>query len=108
MRIILAIVLALPLAGCLGPMSAEQIAAKKAEWATKDDETCRSYGAKPGTDIYIQCRMTQQQSRDAADNAAAAAPVVVNNSTAVPASDAPRLRNCYPVSMAGGVRTVCN
>jgi hypothetical protein len=108
MRVILAFVLALPLAGCLGAMSEEQIAAKKAELAAKDDETCKSYGARPGTDIYIQCRMAQVQRRDAADNAAAAAPVIVNNNTSVPASYAPRLRNCYPVSMAGGVRTVCN
>jgi hypothetical protein len=89
-------------------MSPAEIAAKKAELAAADDATCKSYGAKPGTDIYVQCRMTQQQSRDAADNAAAAAPVIVNNNTSMPASDAPRLRNCYPVSMAGGVRTVCN
>jgi hypothetical protein len=83
---LLTLVIALPLAGCQtdGPLipdlfapSKEQLAAKKAELAAKDDETCRSYGAKPGTDIYIQCRMTQQQSRDAAD--AAPGPVVVNN-----------------------------
>jgi hypothetical protein len=66
--------------------------------------------AKPGTDIYIQCRMTQQQNREVADSAmAAAAPVIVNNNNAsAPDSDAPRLRNCYPVSVGGGVRTVCN
>src|ERR1017187_10016247 len=94
----LALVLILPSAGCqtddLPPgqwfpspfaPSKEKLAAIKAEWAIKDDETCRSYGAKPGTDIYIQCRMTQQQSRDVADNAAAAAAgAVVINNTGVP------------------------
>ncbi len=73
---LLCLFLALPLIGCLGQSEAE-IAAKKAELAAKDDETCRSYSAKPGTDIYVQCRMSQQQSRDAAENAPG--PVVVNN-----------------------------
>jgi hypothetical protein len=84
---LLTLVIALPLAGCqtdeLFPNqfapSKEMRAAKKAELAAKDDETCRSYGAKPGSDIYMQCRMTQEQSRDAAENAPVAAPVIVNN-----------------------------
>jgi hypothetical protein len=37
-------------------MSADQVAAK-------DDTICRSYGAKPGTDVYIQCRMSVAQQR---------------------------------------------
>lgn len=68
--------LALPLVGCLGTSEAE-IAAKKAELAAKDDETCRNYGAKPGTDIYIQCRMSEAQRRTTAE--AVPGPVVVNN-----------------------------
>jgi hypothetical protein len=111
-----ALLLALPLAACQtdGPLipdpfapSKEQLAAKKAELAAKDDETCRSYGAKSGTDVYVQCRMTQQQSREGGGGGV----TVVNNAPVggyVPPSDAPRLRNCYPVSIAGGVRTVCN
>lgn len=91
---ILTLALALPLAGCqtewptlpaFGPTK-DELAARKVVLAAKDDETCRSYGAKPGSDIYIQCRMTQQQSRDAADNAAASAPVIVNNVNPEPAS----------------------
>jgi hypothetical protein len=88
-------------------MSAEQVAARKAEFAAKDDQICRDYGAKPGTDVYVQCRIKQQESRDAADRAAAAPPVVVNNNISS-SPEVPRLPNCYPVSMAGGVRTVCN
>ncbi|WP_291849235.1 hypothetical protein [Bradyrhizobium sp.] len=57
------------------------MAALKAEFARKDDEVCKGYGAKPGTDIYIQCRMHQAKARDDADNAfMASQPVIVNNS----------------------------
>lgn len=120
---IVALLFVLPLTGCkaqddLPPgywfptpftPTKQELAAAKAEWAAKDDETCKSYGAKPGTDIYIQCRMTQQQTRDAADNGlAASAPGPAN--TGVPASDAPRLRNSIPPTVRCqtlGTQTVC-
>ncbi|MFG7486291.1 hypothetical protein [Methylorubrum rhodesianum] len=35
------------------------------EVAAKDDAICKSYGAQPGTPVYIQCRATQDQRRDA-------------------------------------------
>lgn len=35
------------------------------EIAAADDTTCQSFGAKPGTDVYVQCRMQQQAHRDA-------------------------------------------
>jgi len=96
MRIFLAFVLALPLSGCLTQQ--QRMAEAKVRNDALDDQTCQSYGAKPGTDIYIQCRMQRQQTRDAGDNAIAAAavgaPVVTNNSAA--ASDAPVLRNILP------------
>ena len=92
------LLLAVPLVGC----------------QTLDDQTCRGYGAKPGTDIYIQCRMQRQQSRDAADNAAGAAvaaPIV----NPVPASDAPAIRpmvipqtRCQSMRVGMSVQTVCN
>lgn len=67
----LVLLLALPLAGCFGagansaspPMSNEQLAAKKQEMAAKDDETCKGYGAKPGSEPYVQCRMKLDQAR---------------------------------------------
>ncbi len=96
MRVVLSLMLALVLGGCLmGPMSQEEIAAKKAELAGKDDATCRGYGAKPGTDIYIQCRMAQQKSRDDYDNAVASSQTVVVNNNPVPGSDAPRIQPTY-------------
>jgi hypothetical protein len=92
------------------------LAAIKAEWAVKDDETCRGYGAKPGTDIYIQCRMNLQQNRDAGDNALAAAAAgapVINNP--VPSSNAPVLQNtlprqtrCQTIGVGTTMQTVCN
>ena len=73
MRVVgmLAVLLTLPLAGCFGtaanstppPMSNEQLAAKKQELAAKDDETCKGYGAKPGSEPYVQCRMKLDQGR---------------------------------------------
>ena len=46
---------AIALSGC---MTAEQR-------ASLDDQTCRGYGAKPGSDVYVQCRMAQDQTRAA-------------------------------------------
>ncbi len=43
-------------AALTGCMTAEKIAAL-------DDGTCQSYGAKKGTDVYVQCRMAQDQTR---------------------------------------------
>ena len=37
--------------------------------ATNDDEICRSYGAKPGTSSYVECRLnlSTQRARQAID-----------------------------------------
>ena len=51
------------LAGCA---SREERAAR---YTALDDKKCQGLGAKPGTDIYIQCRLVQQQRRDAQDAA---------------------------------------
>jgi hypothetical protein len=96
----------------------QELAAAKAEWAVKDDETCKSYGAKPGSDIYIQCRMSLQQNRDAGDNAiaaaAASAPVVTNNQLVSTAGSPPVIRNilpqqtrCQTVGIGRTMQTVC-
>jgi hypothetical protein len=37
----------------------------QAEIEAKDDAICRQYGAKPGEPVYIQCRVSQDQRRDA-------------------------------------------
>jgi hypothetical protein len=33
--------------------------------ATNDDEFCRSYGAKPGTQSYVECRLNLSNQRTA-------------------------------------------
>ena len=54
MRVVLAVVVGLGLAGCQTP---EMKAAEQAS----NDQTCRSYGAKPGSDTYVQCRLQMDQ-----------------------------------------------
>lgn len=93
MRVILALVLMLPLCGCLTQQ--DRMAEAKARNDTLDDQTCQGYGARPGTDIYIQCRMQRQQTRDAGDNAIAAAAAstpVINNNISTPAPSYPTLQ----------------
>ena len=56
-------------AGCAARMAREEAA---------DDAKCRGYGAQPGTDVYVQCRVGLDQIKatsEAAANAAAAADV---------------------------------
>jgi hypothetical protein len=44
------------------PLRAACASAK--ERAAADDATCQGYGAKPGSDAYVQCRMVQDARRD--------------------------------------------
>jgi hypothetical protein len=77
--------------------------------AAKDDEVCRGYGAKPGTDVYVQCRMAQVQHRDAGDRGDGGVSVV-NGQPGVPPSDAPVLRNILPPTVrcqTVGPQTIC-
>lgn len=112
MRFILILVLFFPMSGC---MSAQQIAAYRAQTDNGDDAACRSYGAKPGTDVYVQCRMQRQQSRDAAESARQAA-LLAEPTNPIPQSDAPVLHNILPQtrrcqSVPAGMgtwQTVCN
>ncbi len=97
MRILAVFALALLLGGCV--TDEESMAQAKVKNDALDHQTCQSYGAKPGTNIYIQCRMQRQHTRDVGDSAIAAAAVgapVVNNNIGVPRSDAPVLRNILP------------
>jgi hypothetical protein len=97
---LLGLVLAIPVTGCVtdglpfGFPTQAQLEAKKVELAAKDDEVCKSYGATPGSDVYIQCRIAQVRHRDAA--AEAEVPVVNNAPTGVPASNPPRFVNLLP------------
>jgi hypothetical protein len=46
----------LSLTGCLATASPQDL-------AQRDDATCRSYGAVPGTDAYVNCRMQRDNTR---------------------------------------------
>jgi hypothetical protein len=60
------LMLALALSGCMTDQPGRgEVFLSKAEVEAKDDATCRGYGAKPGEPVYIQCRVAQDQRRDA-------------------------------------------
>lgn len=61
--------------------SEERMAAHNAQ----DDQQCLSYGAKPGTDAYVNCRAQLEGGRRQADAATAA-----GNAAANAADDAAR------------------
>jgi hypothetical protein len=54
----------LPLAACT---TAAEIQANARAVAAQDDATCRSYGASPGSAVYVQCRMNISNQRAAAE-----------------------------------------
>ena len=58
MKLLLTMIALATLAGCT-TMSAQQSAAR-------DDQTCESYGVKPGSNGYVLCRMqlTQNEHED--------------------------------------------
>jgi outer membrane lipoprotein SlyB len=66
MRIFGILALALTLSGCANNQPGRgEVFASKAEIDAKDDSICRQYGAKAGEPVYIQCRVAQDQRRDA-------------------------------------------
>jgi hypothetical protein len=67
-----ALLIVLPLAGFFEatsrPPGLGEAFMSKEQLAAKDDAICQGYGAKPGSDVYIECRVTQDQRRDAVRN----------------------------------------
>ena len=90
MRVILALVLAIPLSGCLTPQ--ERMAEAKARNNVLDDQKCLGYGARPGTDAYVNCRAHLDSARTTAEAIEDAAPAPTINQVSVPASDAPKIQ----------------
>jgi hypothetical protein len=56
MRRVAALLSLFSLTGCLATASPQDL-------AQKDDAVCRSYGAVPGTDAYVNCRMQRDNTR---------------------------------------------
>ena len=65
MRIITPCILVLALSGCAAyqQRQLEQAQAQAAAQAANDDAQCRSYGAEPGSSVYVQCRMNLDNQR---------------------------------------------
>lgn len=63
---LVAVVFGLVLAGCqTSPRGQGEQFMSDAEIEAKDDGTCRSLGAPPGTPIYIDCRLRLRSNRSA-------------------------------------------
>jgi hypothetical protein len=74
-RIVLAVIAAAELAGCANSEAAKRAAAQAAFQAEirADDAECQAYGAKPGSDAYVQCRLAIDVRKANAEAAAEAA-----------------------------------
>lgn len=60
------LIFAFALGGCFSNQPGRgELFSSRAEIEAKDDSICRQYGAKPGEPAYIQCRVAQDQRRDA-------------------------------------------
>lgn len=68
MRVLIAIWLGLSLSGCAEYQAYQ--AQQAAQISAADDGQCRSYGAEPGSQAYIQCRMNIDNQRASARAAA--------------------------------------
>lgn len=79
MRIAAACILAMMLAGCADYEARQQAQAQAQAQAQQanDDAQCQSYGAAPGSQSYIQCRMNLDNQR--AQMRAAVAGALVNH-----------------------------
>jgi hypothetical protein len=51
------------LGGCARETTREDIQAGIDRMAAQEDQACRSYGAAPGTQAYMQCRLQRDQNR---------------------------------------------
>ena len=61
-RLLLSWLAGCALVGCMSPEErAARAAAYQAQLEVQEDAQCRSYGAEPGSQTYVQCRMLLQQ-----------------------------------------------
>lgn len=58
MKVLIVVAAMALLIGCANQhQEQQQIEAAKAQQAAADDSQCQSYGAKPGSDAYVGCRV---------------------------------------------------
>ncbi len=108
MRILIVLAASISLAGC-----AEYQAEQAAQIAASDDAQCASYGARPGTDAYIQCRMNLDNQRQANRRAVVGAYLEAqrqNTYQPTPVYQIPTNRSTSCTSVLNGqiVNTTCN
>lgn len=78
-----------------------------------EDNQCQSYGAKPGTDAYIQCRMNLSN-QQAANRRAVIGAVLANQAASQPQpyvlpmpAPAPQPRTCTSMVNGQMINTTC-
>ena len=59
--LLVAVATATSLAGCI--TAQERVAQVQAQNARMDDQKCLAYGARPGTDAYVTCRVQLESAR---------------------------------------------
>jgi hypothetical protein len=67
MRTLVVLAVALAMSGCVTPQEREAMQTRA------DDASCQSYGAKPGSPEYVQCRTAKSQQHEMANATMAAA-----------------------------------
>jgi hypothetical protein len=118
MRIAAVLLCAASLAACAGSPVGDALAGPEV-LAQRDDTYCRSIGAVPGTQNYMNCRLTVSQNREvnhanrlaiaqagfaAASAATAPPPVVVQP---MPSILPPPPVRCRSVPIGNAIQTVC-
>lgn len=93
-RVCAVIALAVALSGC-----AEYQAERAQAMADNDDAQCQSYGAQPGSQPYIQCRMNLDNQRAQMRTA------IVSQMLSRPAAAAPSTVNVNVCNQPGQVNT---
>jgi hypothetical protein len=107
-RGLIALMLGLSLAGCF-----QNPAEHAAQASMADDAQCTSYGAKPGSDAYVQCRMNLDNQRQTNRRAAVGAFLEAqrqNNAKQPSGYQMPTSRQTNCTSMINGqmINTTCN
>jgi hypothetical protein len=63
-RRLLLVTVLIPLSGCAGSIVGDALTGPE-KLAQQDDAYCRSLGVQPGSQPYVQCRLTRDQLREA-------------------------------------------
>lgn len=96
MRFLIVSMIAMALGGCI----AAQIDEQRAEQA------CLSYGAKPGTNLYVQCRMSVGQ-QYAQERSARTQGLLAAGGMMMATPSRPAVTTCRTTFFGGAATTIC-